>query len=207
MPNGEEVGLDEEVVQAIRNDARLEAAIELDADTIGQRRSLAQSVIENVGASNPTQQLAFLRSLLENPEEATAFRENPKQYAVDHGVLLDPALVRTAVDAAVFDAAIDRQRVETFGPEAVQELLAIRRDAVNPRAVPAAVAAGAAVVMAAAAVVTMVVTLVRVERPQDLIALKGLIRPGGPMGPEGPGVGPIGPMGPEGPMGPMFGRR
>ncbi len=52
-------------------------------------------------ASIPAQ-IAFLRQLTGNPEQAARFRADPQGYCRERGVALDPEVIRMAVDAALF---------------------------------------------------------------------------------------------------------
>lgn len=85
---------------------------------------------------------------------------DPKAYAVEHGVLLDPQVVRDVTNALLFDMNVEPELVERLGPRGTQALL-------DMRATHSA-AAGAAAVAAAAAVVEAVVTVVRTSRAADL---------------------------------------
>lgn len=144
-----------------------------DRRLVGVRRQEVNERVAAVGPSQRRDQVAFLRGLMENEGEAAKFREDPKAYAVEHGVLLDPQVIQAFTDGVLFDSFISQRAVEVLGPEGVRDLAAVR--AVGARA---NIVAAAAVVVAVAAVVTAVVTVVRTKRPEDLLALKGL-------GPEG----------------------
>lgn len=133
-------------------------------------------------------QVAFIKELLKSPAETKKFMEDPKQYSVDHGVLLNPDVVKVITNQILFDAVLDDEFCATGGVHVTKDLVDLRGRLrpggirpigpggapVNPAANAAAVAAGAAVAMAVVAVVTMVVTLVRAKRPQDLVSLQGL---------------------------------
>lgn len=124
-------------------------------------------------------QIAFIKELTKSKTEADAFMKNPKQYAVDHGMLLSPDIVKKLTNQVLFDVGLDKTLTDQLGKYAHKDLIDMRYQ--NPfgvRAFPAAVVAVAAVVAAAAAVVTMVVTLVRASRPIDLVALQGLSEKG-----------------------------
>ncbi|HEY8378366.1 MAG TPA: hypothetical protein VIK91_17840 [Nannocystis sp.] len=133
----------------------------------------AQQAINKVGSSPVEAQVQFLKELMERPAEAKKFQADPKAYAVEHGILLDPRIVELVVQTAMTDLPGPLQDAAKYGPK-VEKVVASMRSPGVVAAWPAAVAAGAAVVAAAAAVVTMVVTLVRAGRLQDLEALRGL---------------------------------
>ena len=163
---------------------RLEFEVRVDNDmrSIGGEREALKRSLKLAGTSPPEAQLGFLQGLVKDSREADAFMKNPKQYAVDHGVLLDPEIVKGTVDAMVFDANVPQDFLRKIGTKGTQALLDLR--ATNPvGAVPAAVAAGAAAVAAGAAVVEAVVTVVRTSKVDDFLALKGL----GPNGIRMPG--------------------
>lgn len=133
-------------------------------------------------------QVAFIKELIKRPEESRLFLDNPKQYSIDHSVLLHPDVVRTITNQVLFDTTLDEKFSEDMGKYVTKDIVDLRSrlkpggikpigpggDPVNPVANAAVVAAAAAVVMAAAAVVTMVVTLVRAKKPEDLVSLQGL---------------------------------
>ncbi len=50
-------------------------------------------------------QIAFLRTLTGNPEQAAQFRADPQGYCRERGVALHPEVIRMAVDAALFGNA------------------------------------------------------------------------------------------------------
>lgn len=136
-------------------------------------RSNVKDAIAQVGASPVRAQLMFLKGLAADKKEADAFIRDPKRYSVDHGLLFDPNIIEL-VNRHILVEPIPMDRLEAqLGKRAAADLLTLRAPG-SINAFPAAVAAIAAVVMAAAAIVTMVVTLVRVDRPQDLAALRGI---------------------------------
>ena len=137
------------------------------------RVSKAQQAINKVGTSPVEAQVTFLRELMGTPGEAKTFQADPMKYALEHGILLDPRVVDMVVQAAMTDLPGPIQDAAKYGPD-VEEIVSGLRSPGVVAAWPAAVAAGAAVVAAAAAVVTMVVTLVRAGRMEDLVALRGL---------------------------------
>ncbi|KYF78024.1 hypothetical protein BE11_15545 [Sorangium cellulosum] len=151
-----------------------------DTTHVASLRTSAAEALKKVSPSPPEAQIAFLKELVKNPKEAEKFSKDPKQYTVDHGILLDPALVKFVTDSVLFDTVVDPSGAAVLGDAGLKDLIDMRAgiggSRINPGTVAnaAAVAAGAAVVMAAVAVVTMVVTLVRTQRPQDLVSLQGL---------------------------------
>ena len=166
-----------------RGEAALEHALETDRRRVASRYGNIDHVMRLVGGSPKEAQVLFLRGLLDNPQESRRFLENPKAYAVEHGVLLDPQVVRDVTNGLLFDVNVDPELGDRLGPRGTQALLDMRATH-SAAAVPAAVAAGAAAVAAAAAVVEAVVTVVRASRAADLQALKGL-GPNGIMLPGG----------------------
>jgi hypothetical protein len=146
-------------------------------------RSNAKDAIAQVGASPVRAQLIFLKELAADKKEADAFIRDPKKYSVDHGILLDPNIVALVTQHILVEPIPVAILEAQLGKRAAADILTLRAPG-NIAAFPAAAAAIAAVVMAAVAVVTMVVTLVRVQRPQDLVALRG-IGPKGILMPSG----------------------
>lgn len=160
---------------------------DLDAGTEKVLASV-KSKLDNVQFTPVEGQIAFIKELIKSPAETRAFIAAPKDYAVDHGILLNPDVVRAVVNQVMFDASLDTALHTEIGPSASKDLIDLRDrlkpgglkpvgpggDPVNPAANAAAVAAGAAVAMAVVAVVTMVVTLVRAKKPEDLVSLQGL---------------------------------
>lgn len=159
--------------------------IQQDVEQVQSIRRNNRKRVSKVQASSAEAQVAFLKELIKNQEEADKFINNPKQYSIDHGILFSQDVVKIITDSVLYDTVLDEDKIKDFGDNALQDLIDMR--AGKPGGVksfPAAVAAGAAVVMAAAAVVTMVVTLLRMDRPEDLYALvglgdKGIILPNG----------------------------
>lgn len=152
---------------------------------VASERATLERVVSLVGASPPDIQVAFLKGLAENPDERSSFMEDPAAYSINHGVMLDPALVRTMLDTRLFGEAITDRLVDKIGPLAVNDMLV--GGALGPGGVaawPAAVAAVAAVVAAAAAVVSAVTSVTK-HNPGDILAMKGL----GPKGVTIPGAG------------------
>ncbi len=164
-------------------------------ETIKAADKMTQDTLQNVSTRlqnvkfTPVEgQIAFVKELIKQPAEAKAFMNDPKTYAVEHGILLNPDVIRSVVNQVMFDTVLDEELVSTVGQHAAKDIADMRAhlkpgklkvDVVgggryNPVANAAAVAAGAAVVMAVVAVVTMVVTLVRATRPGDLVSLQGL---------------------------------
>lgn len=162
--------------------AQLEAQIQTEARIVSPRFLNLTKRAALAGSSPSEVQVKFLQGLIGNPSEARKFMEAPKDYAVEHGVLVSPEIVKIAVDALIFDVNMDRNKLGSLGPLAAQDMLDMRLNN-SLAAVPAAVVAGAAVVAAAAAVVEAVVTVVRASKVSDLVSLKGL----GPNGIRMPG--------------------
>jgi hypothetical protein len=147
------------------------------AKKIAETRQKAKDSVSRVGASPVAAQLAFLKGLAADKKEAEAFMKDPKKYAVAHGILFDPGVIELVTQHVLVNPIPIEQLTVQLGPAAAKEVLTLRAPGTTA-AWPAAVAAIAAVVAAGAAVVTLVVTLVRSNRPQDLVALRGL----GPQG-------------------------
>ncbi|MFD0958010.1 hypothetical protein [Paenibacillus chungangensis] len=150
-----------------------------DAEVIQPLRKEKLDRLDRVKASSVEAQLAFIKELVKNQESTKAFLKDPKKYAVDHGILLSPEVVKAISNAVIFDVALDEEVANTLGSHGLQDLIDMREGKpTGVHANAAAVAAGAAVVAAAAAVVTMVVTLVRASQPADLVSLQGLGKQG-----------------------------
>lgn len=133
---------------------------------------------ERLDRAKPTSiegQIAFIKELVKNENEAKAFMKDPKKYSVEHGVLLSPEVVKAITNAILYDAALDDELIQKLGPHGLKDLIDMRQGRpTGVQANAAAVAAGAAVVMAVVAVATLVVTLVRTSHPADLVSLQGL---------------------------------
>lgn len=164
--------------------AQIEAQIATDNRLVARRRQNLAKTVKLAGASPVEAQIAFVKGLIDNPAEARQFTTNPKEYAVEHGILMDPDIVREVTNGLLFDVNVDSAIIDRMGGRAAQDFLDMRSNA-SVAAVPAAVAAGAAAVAAVAAVVEAVVTVVRTSKVGDLAALKGL----GPNGIRLPGGG------------------
>lgn len=150
-----------------------------DLEVIQPIRVTKATQLDKVKASSEEAQVAFIKELIKSPESTSAFLKNPKQYAIDHGILLSPELVKSVTNTILYDVALDDGLTRKLGKNALKDIIDMREGkptGVNANA--AAVAAGAAVVMAVAAVVTMVVTLVRVSHPADLVTLQNLTNKG-----------------------------
>ncbi len=174
-----------------KNQEELTSIIKFDENTAKARREALEKM-DNVMPSPVEAQVAFIKELIKNPGEAKKFFAAPKEYAVEHAILIDPMIVKKVVDQAMFDIALDEDFCGTVGPHVTKDLVDIRNklkpgtipqvgpngEPINPVANAAAVAAGAAVVMAVVMVVTMVVTLIRTKRPADLVSLQGLGKTG-----------------------------
>ena len=155
-----------------------------DIRKVGSYRTKAEKVVNQVGATAKDIQVSFLKGLMENKVESAQFLNNPKNYAVAHGIILDPNVVKVVTDNVLFETSVSDALVAKLGENAARDLLDMRGQG-GTAAWPLVAAAAVA---AAAAVVTMVVTLVRMDRPEDLRALKGL----GPQGIRLPGGRQIG---------------
>lgn len=165
-----------------------------------QRQVEMKRVVGLVGASPVELQVKFLRGLAENPEEGKKFMDDPRAYSRDHGILLDPTLVKGLSDTVLYGEKLPGGLVDRLGAEGIRDILDIQVGPGGVNAWPAAVAAVAAVVSAAAAVVTAV-TAVTSDSARDILALKGL----GPNGVRIPGFRPggisSGSIRPQEPMG------
>lgn len=150
-----------------------------DLEAIQPIRVKKATQLDKVKASPEEAQVAFIKELIKSPDSTNAFLKDPKQYAIDHGILLSPELVKSVSNTILFDVALDSNLTNKLGKNAIKDIIDMREG--KPTGVNAnlaAVAAGAAVVMAVAAVVTMVVTLVRVSHPADLVSLQNLTNKG-----------------------------
>lgn len=146
-----------------------------DTEVIQPLRKGNYERLERVKTTPIEAQIAFIKELVKNPEATKAFLKDPKQYAVDHGVLLSPEVVKAISNSVIYDVALDAELTANLGAHGLQDLIDMRQGKpTGVQANAAAVAAGAAVVAAVAAVVTMVVTLVRTSHPADLVSLQGL---------------------------------
>jgi hypothetical protein len=123
-----------------------------------------------VGASPPDVQVCFLQGLIDRPDEAERFLEDPVGFARDSGVLLDPALVRDIVDTVVFGANLKERLGNRLSPGALRDIAYMRQ---QPNA---CVMAGAATVAAAA--VSAVTAAVKTEALAEVARLKGLDKAG-----------------------------
>ncbi|MFA9560475.1 hypothetical protein ACERII_24550 [Evansella sp. AB-rgal1] len=162
------------------NDRRkIERLIAHDLEVIQPIREKNLERLEHVKPASVEAQIAFIKELVKSKEQSDAFIKDPKQYAIDHGVLLSPDVVQAITNAVIFDAALSEDLTKNLGPNALQDLIDMREGKpTGVHANAAAAAAAAAVVMAVVAVVTMVVTLVRTTQPSDLVSLQGLGKQG-----------------------------
>ena len=142
-------------------------------DELSQLRMKGQDVVKGIGPSKIPFQVEFLRGLVNDKDEATRFMKDPSGYSVEHGVVLDPEVVRIVQNTAYFYPGPVRPR--NWEPEAVKSLEMMKGNlsaqmsaAGQPAAWPAAVSAAAAVVSAAAAVVTAVTALTSDSRYERL---------------------------------------
>lgn len=165
------------------NTSRLKA---LDEGTNQTSRVNALQQLQKIQFTPIEGQVAFIKELVKLPAEAKKFLDNPKQYSIDHGVLIDPAIVQKVVAQTLFDVALDPEFANAAGPYVVKDIVDLRdrlgpggiKPVIGPGGDPvsptANIVAAAAVVVAVAAVVTAVVTVVRTKRPEDLISLQSL---------------------------------
>lgn len=163
------------------------ALVELDKRTQEELKAIDER-LGNVKFTPVEGQVAFIKELIKRSDETKRFLADPKQYAVDHGILIDPKVVKKVVNQVLFDTVLDEEFCGTAGVHVTKDIVDLRDrlkpggikpigpggDPVNPVANAAVVAAAAAVAVAVVEVVTMVVTLVRAKRPADLVSLQGL---------------------------------
>ena len=166
-------------------------------------REIAAQRLQQVEFSPVEAQIAFIKELAFANEcrESDAFLKNPKEYALKHGILLSPEVIKEITNSVLYDVRLSDSLKSKLGTNAMKDLVDMRNirewsiqgsSGGSPNAWPAAAAAAAAVVVAVAAVVTMVVTLVRTTgRPMDLVSRpldmnllqqlnkQGIIMPGG----------------------------
>lgn len=126
----------------------------------------ARDAVAWVGASPTDIQVCFLQGLVNNPEEAERFLEDPTGYARESGVLLDPDLVRDIVDTVVFGADLKERLGDRVSPGALRDIAYMRQ---HPNA---CVMAGAATVASAAAAAAA--AAVKSEALGEVARLKGL---------------------------------
>lgn len=147
-----------------------------DIEAIESIRREKNDNLQKVKAAPVEAQIAFIKELLKNKAETDAFLRDPKQYAVDHGILFSPEVVKAISNSILYDVTLEPEMVNGLGEHALQDIVDMREG--RPVGVNSNAAVAAAVVVAAAAVVTAVVTVVRTDRPADLISLSGLGRRG-----------------------------
>lgn len=134
---------------------------------VGEQWAAARAAVATIGPSPTDVQVCFLEGLMSHPDEARRFFDDPGQYAMDHGVLLDPDFVRTLVAVVAFGEGASRLE-DRLSPGALREVVEFRDRA------HAGVLQGAA--SAAAAATGPVMTAA--EHPHDLLRIKGLGREG-----------------------------
>jgi hypothetical protein len=146
--------------------ARLVARPKRPAVNAGEWRK-AEIVVNAVGASPIDVQVCFLEGLVGHPQEAEKFLNDPAKYTLEHGVVLDPQLVRDIVATVALgdDASTLKGRLS---PGALRDVLSLRerpnQGVMEGAATVATVVTGA--VMAAA------------KTPKDLQRAKGLTTEG-----------------------------
>lgn len=123
----------------------------------------AECAVDAVGASPTDVQVCFLEGLVGHPAEAAKFLEDPQQYALEHGVILDPRLVRDIVATVVLGEDADLLR-DRLSPGALRDVLSLRDRAHQ------GVMDGAATVTAA----SMGAVLSAAQSATDLQRAKGL---------------------------------
>lgn len=138
-----------------------------DEKAVAERGEL-RAALDAVGPSPTDVQVCFLRGLVDDPAEAKKFLDSPKTYAKEHGVLLDPQLVRDIVDTVVFGDQINERLAHKLSPGALRDVAHLRS---RPNA---CVMGGASTVVSD--VVSLVVTAA--SSPSDLVDLKGLGKEG-----------------------------
>lgn len=133
------------------------------------QKTKLRHVVELAGASPPDVQLAFLYGLLSDSKESETFLKDPQGYAAQHGVVVDPNIMRGMVDTLVFGEPMSEKMVQDLGPDVTSALLELRGNG-QVAAFPIAVAAAVAVASAAVALVA--------QAGQTLdLTTKGLGRP------------------------------
>ena len=166
-----------------RERLELEVRIDTDLSNVAEKRRELDRKITLAGGSPLEVQIAFIKGLVEDAEEAQKFMKDPKGYSVEHGVLMELDMVRDVTNSMLFDANVSREFLDKLGSRGARDLLDLRANH-TVAAIPVAVVAAAAAVVAVAAVVEAVVTVVRTKAAADFRALKGLgpqgvILPGG----------------------------
>lgn len=125
--------------------------------------SEARSAVGAVGASPVDVQVCFLEGLLNHPKEAKKFLDKPQEYAIAHGVLLDPDLVRDMVSVVAFGEPISKLSGR-LSEGAMRDVASFRE---RPNA---AVLQGAAAVCSTASAAVVAAA----KRPDEVARLKGL---------------------------------
>ncbi len=178
------------------SDKQLKSYIQFDSGNAEERKAVLAK-LDKVQFTPLEGQVAFIKELVKFPEEASKFLENPKEYSVEHGVLIDPAIVQKVSEQVLYDVALDEEFANTVGPHITKDIVDLRNrlkfgpGTIEPKPIDvdpttplgplgpydprvATVIAAAAVVVAAAAVVEAVVTVVRTKKTADLVSLQGL---------------------------------
>ena len=152
-----------------RERIELDSLIESDANTVGKDRREQKRATKLVGSSPYEVQLKFLKGLMDNSTEADEFLRDPKQYSIDHGVLLDAEIVKDVLNSTVFDVNVSSELLDKYGIKGVDILLDMRKNCM------ACVSTSSTVVYSAGDVVVEAVnSAFRGLRPEDLLAIKGL---------------------------------
>lgn len=114
-------------------------------------------------------QIAFIKELTKDIQEAKKLKEDPEKYVEDHHIVFSPEVVEMVLDATLVDIEFTDPVKEKLGMHALKDLVDMKEIAVTgTNANLAAVAAFAAVVSAVCAVVT----LVRTSKPVAMVALE-----------------------------------
>lgn len=135
---------------------------------VKETRERTEQVVAKAGASPVDVQVCFLEGLIGHPEEAKKFVENPTEYCIEHGVLLDPAVVRDILAVVVLGESMSR--LEGRVSEGALRDIAGMRDRSH-----AGVVQGATTVVAGAMAATSAEDLARLKGT----ATKGFRLPGG----------------------------
>ncbi len=155
-------------------DEKIKAIIAQDEKSNKIKRAEFKELSKKVDFSPEEAQIAFLKELVKDKAEQETFLKSPKEYAEKHNIVLDPEFVQLTVDSVLFDVEITDPIRERLGENGLKDLVDIRGRYVPGATAlgPAAVAAGAACVAAVAAVATLVVTLTRSSKVDNISSIR-----------------------------------
>jgi hypothetical protein len=147
-----------------------------DAARVPHLRAALDRNVTTLGKSSASEQVGFLKELIENPTMRREFERRPGKVAAEQGVVLDRKTIRQITDSILFDYSVKTELRDSLDDGALKDLESLRNATTpslgepslqEPSGSAAAVAAGAAVVAAAAAVVMAVVAVWNAARGWD----------------------------------------